>query len=152
MGTMSSQKSIGHVYRAMYFFLEDYYSEHKKPEGLVNLLSSMQINSKNKTMDPACWSDWIDALNQYGLKNKKQISPEEGYNAMCVFIKNYFIEGKEKEIEIKKVLNMLTKDKAYTDTPVFQNWLKKVNYVNKNFGKVKNMIPEKINETFWHLQ
>ena len=132
----------------MYFTLEDHYYTKGKPDGLINIISNMQINDKDKTMDPAYWGDWIIALEIDNPEKALFLTPEEGYEAMVKFVENYFVRGLKQERDIEDMLTSLTKKKSF----FFNKWLKKIEFVHTNAQKVRNMIPEKLNKALYHLQ
>lgn len=63
---MSNEKiriTIEQAYQAMLVFLEREYRLTGSDE-LGGLLGGYQLTVDGKTMDPAAWDDWIDAVNE----------------------------------------------------------------------------------------
>ncbi|MDG2004581.1 MAG: hypothetical protein P8J20_14765 [Novosphingobium sp.] len=63
-----SQITLGDAYRAMFQFLEEYWRRGLKTDDqIASLLGSMQYGEElgpTKTMDPAQWADWIEAVKE----------------------------------------------------------------------------------------
>jgi hypothetical protein len=51
------------AYRAMICFLEDYFSRTRSEE-IGILLGGLALNQDGQPMDPACWHDWITAVDK----------------------------------------------------------------------------------------
>lgn len=60
---MSKTLSQNEAYLAMFSFLEDYYARTKSDE-IGSMLSGMCLMSDGKTMDPAYWEEWQEAVQR----------------------------------------------------------------------------------------
>ena len=52
------------AFKAMTVFLEDYWNRVGRPDALGDLLSGLQLGSDGTPVDPAHWSDWLEALEK----------------------------------------------------------------------------------------
>jgi hypothetical protein len=55
------------AYRAMVFFLEQYY-ERTKSDDIGSLLGDMMLLNNGTTADPAVWNEWLRCLQRANLK------------------------------------------------------------------------------------
>ena len=55
--------SLLDAFKAMQFFLENYY-EQTKSDDVGSLLGDLQILSDKSTADPAAWCDWIKSVQK----------------------------------------------------------------------------------------
>lgn len=53
--------SISEGYASMIAFLEKYYDTTKSDE-LGGILGGLALSDDGSTMDPACWGEWLDAV------------------------------------------------------------------------------------------
>ncbi len=60
---MTDPLSIRQAYMAMFRFLESYY-DRTHADDVGALLGGMAIDEDGEPMDPAAWSDWLDAVRQ----------------------------------------------------------------------------------------
>jgi hypothetical protein len=51
------------AYRAMLRFLEDYFDRTRSDE-IGILLGGLALNQDGQPMDPACWHDWMVAVDK----------------------------------------------------------------------------------------
>jgi hypothetical protein len=52
------------AYKAMLVFLEEYYEQVGRPDGLGGLLGELQCLESGATADPASWGDWVRAVEK----------------------------------------------------------------------------------------
>ncbi len=58
-----NQLSSLDAYRAMIGFLEDYFARTRADE-IGILLGGLALNQDGQPMDPACWHDWMIAVDR----------------------------------------------------------------------------------------
>lgn len=51
------------AYQAMLKFLENYH-ENTHSDEIAGLLGSLSISSDGSPMDPACWEEWLEAVEK----------------------------------------------------------------------------------------
>lgn len=88
---MNKILNIMQAYKAMQFFLEDYYFKSKSDD-LGSLLGGMQLFSEGQTWDPAMWGEW-----KRGLVSCEKITILEAFEAMYKFLKDYctYVESED---------------------------------------------------------
>lgn len=65
--------TISEAYRAMFTFLDMYY-DRTNIEEIGSLLGDMHITKDNRTIDPAVWDDWLEAIKRSRIDNlEKQL-------------------------------------------------------------------------------
>ena len=55
--------STDEAFKVMINFLEKYYIRTGSDD-IASILSDVRLLEKEKTSDPAAWSDWIDSVNK----------------------------------------------------------------------------------------
>lgn len=125
--------NVRYTYDILHHIMEEYYFSVCNGSGddIANIGSSMAINDKNETIDPATWYDWLEAIDGkkaevelvkgvmswYAVKDKSRkneldnllLNAEEGYKAAIRFLTKYanMLESRE----IKEFIQQLTFEK-----------------------------------------
>ena len=96
---MNNMLTVLQAYRAMQFFLEDYYNKTLSND-LGSLLGDMQLFPDGGTFDPAVWDEWLNSVG-----DKKKLTIAESFSAMQGFLNLYC--GYINSDEVKALLDML---------------------------------------------
>ncbi len=110
---------------AMQEFLEEYF-KITSSDALGALLSCMQFLEDGQTADSALWEDWLIILH-----NKKHITPQQAFEAMRLFLNNYY--KNTSSTNIKKLLKSLDDviNNGIEKSTTWSDWMQCVNHVYK---------------------
>lgn len=62
-GGLAESMSLEQAYRAMFYYLQDYYFREHSDE-IGNMLGGMALLSDGGTADAAAWEDWLIAVKR----------------------------------------------------------------------------------------
>lgn len=102
-------------------FLENYYFSTYISD-IGGLLSDMILIDNNKIADPAIWNDWEESVKKIKEKISNQISFDEAYQIMYVFLEDYGCRSQSNEV--KQLLNLIKIDNNIIDkkTIAWKDW------------------------------
>ena len=61
---MKENLTLLEAYKAMYVFLDNYYFQMNKPDEIGALLGDLRILPDGTPVDPAAWTDWLEAVQK----------------------------------------------------------------------------------------
>jgi hypothetical protein len=121
------------AYKAMIAFLDLYYQKTQSDD-IGGFLGGMDLIKPGKTMDSACWFEWMRCINE--IKGKAfitNLTELEAYKAMIDFLVVYSQEIKSNDLGCVLSGMVITADKQKTMDPyAWQDW---INSINKVKGK-----------------
>jgi hypothetical protein len=96
--------TIHEAYVVMYRVLDTVWekSNYQYDDDFAVLLGSMALMSNGMPIDAGVWEDWKDAVG-----TGEEVSLEDGFYGMIVFLKNYRAIGETETKEITRVINEL---------------------------------------------
>lgn len=113
---MNNILSILQAYRAMQFFLEDYYDKTHSND-LGSLLGGMQLFPEGGTFDPAMWNEW-----QKSVGKNKNLTILDAFDSMQKFLKIYY--NYINSDEIKELIDLMNPSKdGIFDRTIWTKWI-----------------------------
>jgi hypothetical protein len=61
---MEEKLTVMQAYEGMYPFINDYSARLGDPDTLAAMLGDLRLHKDNKPLDPAMWSDWMEAIKK----------------------------------------------------------------------------------------
>lgn len=61
---MQEKLTIMQAYKAMYQFINDYSARLGDPDALAAMLGDLRLYKDEQPVDPAMWSDWLEAIQK----------------------------------------------------------------------------------------
>ena len=108
------------AFRAMTYFLSDYYYDKTSSNGLGSLLNDTQIFNGNTTWNPAAWDNWINAMGG----TDKSLTLLEAFTAMFNFLDTYHKKDSRHSVDVQKALDDIRqKDGISIKLGIWNNWL-----------------------------
>lgn len=162
---MKENLSVLEAYRAMYEFIQRYFTANGEPEDILHLLISMHLttipnplilddlNEGYEPLDRALWSDWLKGIariaNVQNNRISNRLSVLEAYSAVYAFLEIWYEIGKKLEEPIIELLekmkfmengNKLEVDEWLLNrgTPpdaIWADWLYAINLATSETGK-----------------
>jgi hypothetical protein len=61
---MRTELTLLEAFKAMYVYLHNYYLQMDQPDEIGALLGDLRLLDDGKPVDPAAWTDWLDAVKK----------------------------------------------------------------------------------------